>query len=182
MADQKLPFETYFDGRIIATGDPPPEGDYYLLLRGGVVYKTSFGSTAGFADFTDDTTPTTIAATNTWTDINNQFVDRAVTPTLVFENNGFTYVGASQNSPTRIRAAMSATKPDPGSVPYSLGIAINGTPVISYVTVEVTDGIYAFAATEYYHAMQSGDVITVIVQNRFNTDDITLQDGQLSIG
>jgi len=182
MADQKLPFETYFDNRIVASGSPPPEGDFYLIYRSGVVYKTSFGSTAGQAYFTDSSDVTTITGVDTWTPPANTLVQVAITPTLTFAANAFTYVGADQISPTRVFASISGRMPDPVSVAVSVGIAINGTPVTPDQTTTFDDTTLSHVASSFYPVLSSGDVITMVIKNRNTTDDIILQDGQLSIG
>lgn len=176
------PFETYFDERIVLTGAPPPEGDQYLVLRSGVVYKTSFGQTRGFAHFTDDADVTTISTIDTWTDVANTLVNPSITPTLTFAANTFTYAGLDQLTPTPIRAAVSIIKPAAGSTAYSVGIAINGTVVAAHQTADVDDQDRVFIATEWHAALSAGDTITMKIKNRDNTDDIICQDGQLSIG
>jgi hypothetical protein len=176
------PFETYFDERIVLTGAPPPEGDQYLVYRSGVVYKTSFGQTRGFSQFVDDATVTTITTLDTWTDIANTLTNEAITPTLTFAANEFTYAGIDQLAPTAIRAAASIIKPAPGVAAYSLGIAINGTPVLAYSTVNALDTGIVFLATEWQVALSAGDTIKMMIKNRNNTDDIILQDAQLSVG
>lgn len=176
------PFETYFDERLILTGNPPPEGDMYLVLRSGVVYKTSFGQTRGFAAQSDNGVATNIVTVDTWTDIGNTLVEVAITPTLVFAANEFTYGGINQTAPTSIRAAITASKVDPGAEVFKLGISINGATPTSTVAFTVTDTETVFAAVEFQRLLQAADTIKMQIYNDESDGDIIIKDAQLSVG
>ena len=175
-------FATYFGERIEVSGAPPPAGDYYLVDRDGVVGKTTFGLTGGFAQFSDDSTVTTIATVDTWTAIANTLTEEVITPNLVFAANAFTYVGANSIAPTQIRAAMSCKKTEAVQMDYKIGIAVNGTPVLGSMAVGVIDTENSYVSTVWYQTLQQNDVITMIVKNIGGDHDLILTDGQLSIG
>ena len=175
-------FETYFDERIELTGNPPPEGDFYLVERSGVVYKTTFGGTVGLAAGVDDSDVTTIAGVNTWTAPANTLVLEAATPTLVFADNTFTYAGFSQSVPTPITASTSLKKTQSASMVYKLGISINGTVVRAHTGVSVIDTEESFVSTRWVAALNPGDTIEMVIENISGDHDIILIDPQLSIG
>jgi hypothetical protein len=176
------PFNTYFGERIEATGAPPPAGWFYLVDNDGVVQKTTFGLTGGFASAVDDNDVTTIAAADTWTAIANTLTEEVITPNLVFAANAFTYVGENSIAPTQIRAAMSCIKDFPDVMAYKIGIAVNGTPVIASLSVGVDDAQRSFVSTVYYVALQQSDVVTGIIKNISGDHDLIITDAQLSIG
>jgi hypothetical protein len=176
------PFNTYFDERITVTGAPPPAGDFYLVDRDGVVGKTTFGLTGGFAQGTDDATVTTIATVDTWTPPANTMTEEVITPNLVFAANAFTYVGESSIAPVQIRAAMSCIKTQADVMAYKIGIALNGTPVIASTSVGVDFVQRSFVSTVYYIALQQSDIVTMVVKNIGGDHDLIITDLQLSIG
>ena len=176
------PFNTYFGERIEVSGAPPPAGDFYLVDRDGVVGKTTFGLTGGFAEFTDDAAPTVITTVDTWTPLNDVLVVGEITPNLVFANNTFTYVGADSIAPIPIRAAISCIKTQPGEMTYKVGIAINGNPVAPSMSVGVTDAQRSFVSTVWYSALLQNYTITMMIKNISGDHDLIVTDGQLSVG
>ena len=176
------PFNVYFDERIAASGSPPVGGYDYLVDNDGVIEKTVFGDVAGFAGFQDDATVTPIAAPDTWTPISNTLVERVVTPNLVFAANAFTYVGNDTVAPTRIYAAMSCKKTQSSSMVYLITVAINGTPQVDNMSVDVNDVERSYVSTTWFQTLQQGDLITMLVKNIGGDHDLILVDGQLSVG
>jgi hypothetical protein len=176
------PFNIYFGERIDFAGAPPPAGLQYLVDNDGVVQKTTFGSTGGFAAAVDDSDVTTISAAATWTPIANTLFEEVITPNLVFAANAFTYVGENSIAPVQIRAAMSCIKDQAAIMTYKVGIAINGTPVVASASVGVIDTQRSFVSTVFYVALQQNDVVTMVVENISGDHDLILTDAQLSIG
>lgn len=176
------PFNQYYDERIEASGSPPPEGDFYLIERTGVVNKTTFGLTGALASFEDDSTVTTIATVDTWTDIANTLIEEVTTPTVVFAANQFTYVAANSIAPIAIRAAISCMKTEASAMDYKLVITINGTPVISSMSVSVDDTGRSFLSATWYRALQQNDIISLQVKNIGGNHDLMITDCQLSVG
>ena len=176
------PFNTYFGERIDFAGAPPPAGLQYLVDNDGVIQKTTFGLTGGFASVVDDSVVTTIVTVDTWTAIANTMNEEAITPNLVFAANAFTYVGENSIAPVQIRACFSGIKTGGASMEFKVGIAINGTPVIASTSVGVDALKRSFVSTVYYVALQQNDIVTMVIKNISGNDDIILSDLQLSIG
>ena len=176
------PFATYFGERLEATGSPPPAGYFYLVDNDGVIEKTVFGLISGFAGFQDDTVVTSIATVDTYTPISNTLIERVITPSLVFAANAFTYVGNDTIAPTRIFASMSCKKDQATAMTYKITIGINGTPQVDHMTQLVDDVGVSYLSTTWFHTLQQGDVITMLIANISGDHDLILTDGQLSIG
>ncbi len=178
------PFNVYFGERIAASGAPPVGGYDYLVDNDGVVEKTVFGDVAGFAGFQDDSIITTIPAVSTWVPIANTLLERVITPNLVFAANAFTYVGNDTIAPTRIFASMSCKKApiSSSSMVFRITVAINGTEVLDYMSVDVNDVERSYVSTTWFQTLQQNDVITMLVQNVSGDHDLILIDGQLSVG
>ena len=176
------PFNVYFDERIEVAGSPPPQGFFYLVENNGVVEKTTFGLTGGFAEYQDDSVVTPITTVDTYVDVANTLILRELTPNMVFANNTFTYVGDNSIAAMPIRACISCIKYQADLMTYKLTIAINGAPVSASMSVGVTDVERSFVSTVWYVALQQNDTIKMMIKNISGDHDLICTDGQLSVG
>jgi hypothetical protein len=172
-------FEDYFASK----GDLPAEelvdGDDILVLRSSTVFRGVVKLNSAFASMTGNASATTINTLDVWEAIAGTLVDIDSTSTLTFAANQYTYTGPNQTHKVKIRASISLAG---GDESYQVGIFVNSVQVGDAMTAKSSATGIAFIQTTVAHALQTGDVIEMMVRNTEGTEDCTVSDAQLEIG
>ena len=181
MADTRA-FNLYFANRGQLPGEVLIESDEILVLRGSTVYRAAGIPDFAFASMLANSTETPIVTQNVFVSFEGTLIQGTTSTTFNFAANQFTYIGANQASPSAIKASMSILRASGGgSSAYGIGIFVNGVEVGTGMSVSSSSVDSGFVSTTVPHALQTGDIIDMRVQNVSDTEDLIVVDAQLVI-
>jgi hypothetical protein len=181
MADTRA-FNVYFVNRTELPGEIPIEGDEYLTLRGGTVYRVSAHNDFAYASFSGGVGTTITDTIDVWEPIVGTLIQDQTSPSFSYAANQFTYNGINLAVPKPIIASMSLLRVTNGGDAYEVGVFANGVQVQTGMTVNAENNVVGFASTLNAYALQTGDIIDMRVRNTTGTSSCIITDAQLIIG
>jgi hypothetical protein len=178
------PFDEYFEDKTDLVGQQGPDGDGFLVLRAGTVFKGNVVHNHAIATVADDATETVIATIDVWVPIGGTLVQGVTTPTFTFATNAFTYIGPNQIVQTSLKAAVSLEKilDVDGPANYEVGIFVNDLLILNAMSTWVVESQTVYVATEVQRLLVTGDVIDMRVRTRGGLDNLIVQNAQLVVG
>lgn len=167
-----------------------PKGSLYVDKDTAILYQNIDGATDwremitvayGYAFYQDNTTATTIGATNTWTAVGNALTEGASigfsanTDTLVVESG---YDGDYQVKGDVTISYVAGTNN------YEVGLSVNGSnPSNGTYSGALIDSTYTrqHIGFETTVSLNSGDTLEFAVRNLTNTDNVIIRHAQLFV-
>ena len=159
------PFDQYFSDKTALVGQQGPDGDDFLVLRAGTVFKGNQVYNKAIATMTGNATTTDTTPINTWVPLGGTLIQGVTTPTFTFAANQFTYIGPNQIVATSFKAAASLVGTTTPVESYEIGIFVNDLLILNGMLASASSDGVTFVSTEIQRLLVTGDVIDIRMRN-----------------